>query len=81
MKGHSIRFNLECISVRDVPFGIEAYAYGESFAEALEDLIRIIRFHGGNEGDWFKKYYYTNEDTGYYFYTEEDLAYVEEEEE
>lgn len=80
-KGPSVRFNLECVSIKYVPADVESFAYGESFTEGVEDLIRMINFHDNinspveSSGDWFKTYYYTNEDEGYYFYTQEDMDY------
>lgn len=84
MTGPSVRFDIECISTRDVPPDVESFACGDSFLEAIENLIQEI--NRGKEdhvmqpsGDWYKKYYYTNEDEGYFFYTEEDLMEQEDE--
>lgn len=78
-KNPAVRFNLQCVSIKEIHPDVESYAFGETFIEGVQDLIDTINKQypgiGDGTGDWFKDYYYTCEDSGYYFYTKQDIEY------
>lgn len=71
----SVRFDLQCISLNALSGDSETFAYGETFSEAIEDLIVEIEHSPElpSPDEWFQTYYYLNDDNGYFFYLEEDL--------
>ncbi|GAB6458364.1 hypothetical protein bcgnr5378_06640 [Bacillus cereus] len=78
-KNPAVRFDLKAVSMKYVPIGVESYANGDTYIEAVLDLIETLeKEREGKAGDWFNEFFYTCEDEGYFIYTKEDMEYTPE---
>ncbi|WP_336769905.1 hypothetical protein [Bacillus bombysepticus] len=78
-KNPAVRFNLTAVGLKYVPIDVESYANGDTFLEAVQDLIETLeKENEGKAGDWNTEFFYTCEDDGYFIYTKEDMEYTPE---